>query len=126
MATRKSIYLAQPNDSALHERYAKDPAMCDNGQLNYSRAVNAALDEWQHNKPEIGDRPYAQLVAEMTGGNLPAWMQPLSDRCRFSLLHHGITDISQLKRLSAKEIAAIPNIGRNQLAELNTLLQGAK
>mgnify|MGYP006140471159 CR=1 FL=1 len=51
MATRKSIYLAAPSDSALHARYGNDPAMCDNGQLNYSRAVNAALEEWQQATP---------------------------------------------------------------------------
>lgn len=51
MTTRKSIYLAAKNDSALHARYGNDPAMCDDGQLNYSRAVNAALEEWQRATP---------------------------------------------------------------------------
>lgn len=123
MASRKSIYLAKQNDNALLARFAAEPGMCDNGKLNYSRAINAALDEWKRNQPEIGDRPYAQLVTEMTGGQLPDWMQPLSDRCRFSLLNHGITELSQLLQLSSKAIAAIPNIGRNQLAEINALLE---
>lgn len=45
--TRKSIYLSKTNDAALQAAFGADAGMCDDGKLNYSRAVNAALDAWQ-------------------------------------------------------------------------------
>lgn len=69
MAARKSIYLSKQNDSALIKRFSNDPAMCDDGQLNYSRAVNAALDEWQQ---QLSTSPAHCSICDNTGWNSAA------------------------------------------------------
>lgn len=64
MAARKSIYISKPNDQALQSRFGQDEAMQDNGQLNYSRAVNAALDEWQQGQGRV---PAVCPICDNTG-----------------------------------------------------------
>lgn len=124
MAKRRSIYLSTENDEGLQTRFADQQSMHTDGQLNYTKAVNAALQQWLASSPEIGDRPYADLVMEMTAGNIPEWMNPLSYRTIFSLLRHGITEQQQLQTFyNNNTLHQIPNLGKAEIAQINKLMQ---